>query len=207
MFPDDKEDRELSRRELIASAAFVPLVALTGVGQAAAQTTAAAPGALTPQQMKILEAFVERLIPKVELGPSEAEAGAQIYIDRVLAGPNAGEKAAFVDGLAAMDAFAKTSQGAAFAELGPEKRDAVITAFENGTAGDFANARQFFGRARRLTLEGMFGDPYYGGNKNFAGWDLIRYPGPRLATSPDDQKMNVEPKPYRVSAWGTKYGH
>jgi gluconate 2-dehydrogenase gamma chain len=157
--------------------------------------------------LKILEAFVERLIPKDELGPSAAEAGAQIYIDRVLAGPNADEKTSFVDGLAAMDAFAKSSQGAAFAELAPEKRDAVITAFENGTAGDFANARQFFGRARRLTLEGMFGDPYYGGNKNFAGWDLIRYPGPRLATSPDDQKMNVEPKPYRVSAWGTKYGH
>ncbi len=40
-------------------------------------------------------------------------------------------------------------------------------------------------------MEGMFGDPYYGGNKNFAGWDLIRYPGPRLATSADDQKMGV----------------
>jgi gluconate 2-dehydrogenase gamma chain len=211
MFPDDKdgkEERELSRRELIASAAFVPLAALTGAGSAIAQTApAAAPSALTGPQMKILEAFVERLIPKDELGPSAAEAGAQIYIDRVLAGPNAGEKATFVDGLAAMDAFAKSSQGAAFADLGPEKRDAVITAFENGTVTGFANARQFFGRARRLTLEGMFGDPYYGGNKNFAGWDLIRYPGPRPATGPEDQKMNVEPKPYRVSAWGTKYGH
>lgn len=207
MFPDDKEERELSRRELIAGAAFVPLVALTGASQVAAQTTAAAPAALSAGQIKILEAFVERLIPKDELGPSAAEAGAQIYIDRALAGPNAGEKASFVEGLAAMDAFAKSSQGGAFAELSPEKRDAVITAFENGSAGTFANARQFFNRARRLTLEGMFGDPYYGGNKNFAGWDLIRYPGPRLATSPDDQKMNVDPKPYRVSAWGTKYGH
>jgi gluconate 2-dehydrogenase gamma chain len=211
MFPDDKEDRELSRRELIASAAFVPLAALTGAGQAAAQSAtqaaSAATSALTPPQMKILEAFVERLIPKDELGPSAAEAGAQIYIDRALAGPNAGEKASFVEGLAAMDAFAKNSQGAAFADLAPEKRDAVITAFENGTAAGFANARQFFGRARRLTLEGMFGDPYYGGNKNFAGWDLIRYPGPRPASGPEDQKMDVEPKPYRVSAWGTKYGH
>jgi gluconate 2-dehydrogenase gamma chain len=206
MFPDDTEDRELSRRELIASAAFVPLAVLAGSGRAAAQT-AAAPSALSPAQMKILEAFVERLIPQDELGPSAAEAGAQIYIDRALAGPNAAEKGSFIDGLAAMDAFAKSSQGAAFAELTPDKRDAVITAFESGNAGDFANARQFFNRARRLTLEGMFGDPYYGGNKNFAGWDLIRYPGPRLATGPEDQRMDVEPKPYRVSAWGAKYGH
>jgi len=212
MFPDDvglpqKDDRELTRRELIATAAFVPLVALTGVGQAEAQTAAAAPTALTAPQMKILEAFVERLIPRDELGPSAAEAGAQVYIDRALAGPNAGEKASFVEGLAAMDAFAQSSQGGAFASLAPEKRDAVITAFENGSVASFANARQFFNRARRLTLEGMFGDPYYGGNKNFAGWDLIRYPGPRPATSPEDQKMGVEPKPYRVSAWGTQYGH
>jgi hypothetical protein len=91
--------------------------------------------------------------------------------------------------------------------LSPEQRDAVITAVEAGTAQGFPNARAFFNRARRLTLEGMFGDPYYGGNKDFAGWDLIRYPGPRPATSPDDQKMDVEPKPYRVSAWGAKYGH
>jgi len=207
MYPDDQEDRELSRRDLIVSAAFVPLAALTGAGQAAAQTAPAAPTALSPPQMKILEAFVERLIPKDELGPSAAEAGAQIYIDRVLAGPNANEKGTFIDGLTSMDAFAKTSQGAAFADLPPEKRDAVITAVEAGTAQGFANARQFFNRARRLTLEGMFGDPYYGGNKNFAGWDLIRYPGPRPATGPEDQKMNVEPKPYRVSAWGVKYGH
>jgi len=209
MFPDDKDDRDLSRRDLIASAAFVPLAALAGATPAIAQTTAKAPApsALTSAQMRILEAFVERLIPKDELGPSAAEAGAQIYIDRALAGPNAGEKTSFTDGLAAMDAFAKGSQGAAFADLPPEKRDAVITAFENGAAGGFANARAFFNRARRLTLEGMFGDPYYGGNKNFAGWDLIRYPGPRPATGPEDQRMDVEPKPYRVSAWGAKYGH
>jgi gluconate 2-dehydrogenase gamma chain len=212
MYPDDQEDRDISRRELMATTAFVPLASLLGAGamgagQAAAQTAPASPAALSASQMKILEAFVERLIPKDELGPSAAEAGAQIYIDRVLAGPNANEKGSFIDGLNAMDAFARTSQGAAFAELSPEKRDAVITAVEAGTAQGFANARQFFNRARRLTLEGMFGDPYYGGNKNFAGWDLIRYPGPRPATSPDDQRMNVEAKPYRVSAWGVKYGH
>ena len=31
------------------------------------------------------------------------------------------------------------------------------------------------------TIQGTFGDPYYGGNANFVGWDLIGYPGVRLA--------------------------
>lgn len=193
-------DHGISRRELIASSAFVPLAALTATAQIAET-------ALTPAQMKTLEAFVERLIPRDELGPSAAEAGAQHFIDRALAGPNAGEKQSFLDGLAAMDSFARNSQGAAFADLPAEKRDAVISAMERGTAAGFAGAPQFFTRARRLTLEGMFGDPYYGGNRNFAGWDLIRYPGPRLAVSADEQRMDKLPSPNRRSAYGAQYGH
>ena len=193
-------DHELSRRELIVSSAFVPLAALTATAQAAET-------ALTPAQLRTLEAFVERLIPRDELGPSAAEAGAQVYIDRALAGPNAGEKQTFVDGLAAMDAFARSSQGGAFADLPPEKRDAVIAAMERGAATGFGNAQQFFTRVRRLTLEGMFGDPYHGGNRNFAGWDLIRYPGPRLAVGPEEQRMDKLPANYRRSAYGPQYGH
>lgn len=188
---DRMNSKEVSRRELIQSAAFVPLAALTLSAQQAQ-------GALTPDQMKTLVAFIDRLIPRDELGPGAVEAGAQIYIDRVLAGPNANEKAAFVQGLEAMDASARKTHGAALADLPAEKRDQILTEMVN---------TPFFNRARRLTLEGMFGDPYYGGNRNFAGWDLIRYPGPRPAVAAEDQAMNAAVKPYRVSAWGTKYGH
>jgi len=34
----------------------------------------------------------------------------------------------------------------------------------------------------------MFGDPYYGGNANYVGWDLIGYPGVRTSVSAADQK-------------------
>jgi hypothetical protein len=192
---------DISRRSIIttaATAAFVPVSALTA-------QTKAPETALNAAQMKTLEAFIDRLIPKDELGPSGVEAGAQIYIDRVLAGPNAAEKQLFVEGLSAMDDFAKRTQGAIMSELSPEKRDAVLTAMDNGQAEGWQGARAWFNRARRLTLEGMFGDPFYGGNKNFAGWDLIRYPGPRQAVGPEEQRMGTPPKPYRVSAYGTKY--
>ena len=153
--------------------------------------------------MKTLVAFIDRLIPRDELGPGAVEAGAQIYIDRVLAGPNAGEKDSFIQGLEAVDAYAKRVHGAAIAELSAEKRDQLLAELAGGSTPE----SQFFNRARRLTLEGMFGDPYYGGNKDFAGWDLIRYPGPRPAVAAEDQGLNVDVKPYRVSAYGVKYGH
>jgi gluconate 2-dehydrogenase gamma chain len=185
---DRMNSKDVSRRELMQSAAFVPLAALT---------LSAQQNALTPTQMKTLVALIDRLIPSDDLGPGAVEAGVQIYIDRVLAGPNANEKATFLEGLEAMDAYARKTQDAALADLPAAKRDQVLAEMVS---------TPFFNRVRRLTLEGMFGDPYYGGNHNFAGWDLIRYPGPRPAVAAEDQALNVDVKPYRVSAWGAKYG-
>ena len=197
---------EISRRTVIASAALVPVAALT----AAAQTPP--PSALSDAHLRLLAAFVDRLIPKDELGPSASECDVPVYINRTLGDYLAGEKPAFIEGLEATDALARRVHNAAFVDLTPEKQDAVLTVMENGSAEGFANARVFFNRARRLALEGMFGDPYYGGNKNFAGWDLIKYPGPRLATTADEQKMGVEIKPYHHSAYrkgpgGENHGH
>jgi len=200
--PEDKA-ADLSRRAVIASAAIIPVAALT----AAAQTPA--PSALSDAQLRLLAAFVDRLIPKDELGPSASESGVPEYINRSLGDYLAGEKPAFIEGLQSTDAFAHRSQDRAFIDLSADKQDALLTLMESGTAEGFPNARAFFNRARRLTLEGMFGDPYYGGNKNFAGWDLIKYPGPRLATTADDQKMGVDIKPYHHSAYGSgdTHGH
>jgi gluconate 2-dehydrogenase gamma chain len=198
--PDDKQSFEITRRSVIAGATLVPVAALT----AAAQTTATA---LTSAQRKTLEAFVDRLVPKDELGPGAVECGAANYIDVQLASYLAPEKDTFLAGLAAVDAYARSAHGAPLAELSPDQRDAVLTACENGSATSVPNSRAFFNRIRRLTLEGMFGDPHYGGNTNFAGWDLIRYPGPRLAVGADEQKMSTPPKPYRRSAYGPEHGH
>jgi gluconate 2-dehydrogenase gamma chain len=199
--PEDKA-AELSRRAVIASAAIIPIAALTSAAQPAS--------ALSDVQLRLLAAFVDRLIPKDELGPSASESGVPEYINRALGDYLAGEKTAFVEGLEATDAFARRSEDRAFVDLTPDKQDALLTLMDNGSAAGFPNARAFFNRARRLTMEGMFGDPYYGGNKNFAGWDLIRYPGPRLATSQEDQKMGIEIKPYHHSAYGASgenHGH
>ena len=199
MAEEEKQAGYISRRSVIASAALVPVAAITSAAQPES--------ALSAAQLRTLEAFVDRLIPKDELGPGATESGVAVYINRSLGDYLAPEKAAFIAGLEATDALARRTEDRAFAELSPEKQDAVLTAMDSGTAAGFADARAFFGRVRRLALEGMFGDPSYGGNRNFAGWDLIRYPGPRLAVSPEDQKMGVAIKPLRSSAYGNGHGH
>jgi hypothetical protein len=182
----------ITRRAAIASVALIPVAAI----QAAPQNVTPV---LAPEQRRILSALVDRIIPKDELGPSATECGVPDYINGCLADFLAAEKPAILQGLAAVDAFARASQGAALAELPAEKQDAVLMAIDNNQV---PNLNAFFDRIHRLTLEGMFGDPSYGGNRNFAGWDLIRYPGAKLASSPQDQKMSAPPVPYRRQLYG-----
>ena len=195
----------ITRRTVIATAATAAFVPLTAI-RSAAQTPAAPQRVFSADQRRTLEAFLDRLCPKDELGPGAVEIGAQDYIEVQLGDYLAPEKQTFLEGLAAVDAYARSSQGAALADLSAGKRDQVLTDIDTGKAPQ--NTRTFFNRARRLMLEGMFGDPHYGGNRNFAGWDLIKYPGPRLATGPEHQKMGVEIPTYHRSAWGPEHnGH
>ncbi len=194
---------DITRRTVIATAATAALVPVSAI-RSAAQTAPKEP-TFSPDQRRTLEAFIDRICPKDELGPGAVEIGAADYMEIQLGDYLKGEKQAFLDGLAAVDAYARANYAGPFAELSPEKRDAVLTDIDSGKAN---NLRAFFTRARRLTLEGMFGDPHYGGNKNFAGWDLIKYPGPRPATTPEMQKMNAPAEPYHRSAWGSDHsGH
>jgi hypothetical protein len=187
-----ESDSRISRRTVVASAALVPIAAI--------KSAAAPDSVFSPGQRRTLEAFVDRLVPSDENGPGATECGAVNYIDASLAEFLAADKPAFLDGLKAIDDYARSKHDAGFAELAPDKQDLVVTAVE-------ANSRPFFDRVRRLTLEGMLCDPHYGGNTQFRGWDLIRYPGPRLAASVDDQKIKDALKPLRTSAYGGSHGH
>ena len=203
--------RELLKRASIVgtAAALVPATALTPV--AIAPAAAAAPGqaparealeTLAAADSDTLEAIVARLIPADEHGPGAADARAAHYIDRALAGPLASLRAAYAAGLAAVDAYALASKSAPFAKLSAKDQDAVLTDMENNVATGFTpNSLTFFNQVRAHTIDGMFCDPYYGGNANFIGWDLIRYPGVRMAVTADQQRMGVVVPPNHRSAY------
>ena len=72
---------------------------------------------LTAAEADTLEAIVARLIPSDANGPGAAEARAAHYIDRALTGPLRGSRGAYAAGLAAIDAYAQSTKGAAFAKL------------------------------------------------------------------------------------------
>jgi gluconate 2-dehydrogenase gamma chain len=152
-------------------------------------------------EMDCLEAVCARLIPTDEHGPGAKEARAAHYIDRSLGGPLMGQRGVYAAGLAALDAYAASSKGKAFARLGAADQDAVLHDMEANKATGFApSSAAFFNLVRTHTIEGTFCDPYYGGNAGFVGWDMIGYPGLRMPATAADQRL-VKPKPLRQSAY------
>jgi len=82
----------------------------------------------------------------------------------------------------------RTTYSKPFAQLTAAQQDEVITALEGGKATGFTwpSAQAFFNTVRTHTMEGMFADPVYGGNKDFAGWVLVGFPGAQPLFSPAD---------------------
>lgn len=210
---DDSAPRDVSRRSLFkqvgaagaAAMAGTPLAPGLAQERAAPSPTATVPlealETLTAAEADTLEAIVARLVPTDENGPGAAEARAAHYIDRALAGPLRSSREAYAAGLAALDAYAQSKNGAPFARLSAPDQDAVLTDMEKNVATGFVpTAATFFNLVRAHTIQGTFCDPYYGGNASFVGWDLIGFPGLRMAVGEDEQRMKA-PKPVRKSAY------
>lgn len=165
--------------------------------------------ALTADEHDLLTAIVARLIPADANGPGAVEAGAVTYIDRALAGFLAPARDAYRRGLAALERYARSSRGAPFRQLAPVDQDSLLIDVETGAAtgsgaGFDGSSAAFFAMLRAHTWQGTFGDPYYGGNRGYVGWDLIGYPGVRTAVTPDEQRLGVVPPPLRRSAYDTE---
>jgi gluconate 2-dehydrogenase gamma chain len=157
---------------------------------------------LTRAEAATLEAIVARLIPADANGPGALEAGAARYIDNALGDALAMQRPVYVVGLAALEAYARSKTGGSFATLASERQDELLTDLEQNRATGFApSSSAFFDLVLGHTLEGTFGDPHYGGNQDFIGWELIGYPGLRLAVTAEQQRMNAVLEPTQSSAY------
>jgi gluconate 2-dehydrogenase gamma chain len=152
--------------------------------------------------------MVDRLIPTDEMGPGALDAGVLRFIDRSLSEAESDAADAYRSGLAALDAYSQYTRGGPFVDLSTTDQDSVLIDVQIGAAtgagvGFAGSSGSFFNMVKSHTWQGMFGDPHYGGNANFAGWDLVNYPGVRLGVSPEDQERleDDQLEPFRRSAY------
>jgi gluconate 2-dehydrogenase gamma chain len=184
----------LKRAGALGAAAAVPAVigapAATAAGERYDQLKT-----LTTAEAATLEAILERLIPTDDVGPGAKDANVIAYIDGALGADLAMFRDPYAGALTAIDSYSNSKYGSAFASLDTTQQDAVLTDMDKNTATGFApNAKAVFEMIRTHAVQGMFGDPAHGGNRNFVGWKLVRFPGPRTVISAHDQQLDVVPK-------------
>jgi gluconate 2-dehydrogenase gamma chain len=152
-------------------------------------------------EARFIEAACERLIPADELGPGALGAGVPNYLDKQLGGawgagerlyrsgpwqqgtPSQGYQLPFTPAElfhAALGAIVRDleKRGTAFADLGPDAQDDYLKSLETGASElDGVPAPVFFDMLLKMTIEGFFSDPVYGGNRNMVAWRMIGFPG------------------------------
>jgi gluconate 2-dehydrogenase gamma chain len=209
----DRDEWRFSRLRFLRQAGVMGLGAATaGVLplEAAAAPDASTSGAreglesLTATQADTVDAIAARLIPTDANGPGASEARVGVYIDRALGGALSFYKQSYDDGLDQVDEYSQRRFGSSFVDLASSEQDAILTSMQSGQAAGFApdGGSSFFATLLQHAGQGMFGDPHWGGNYNFAGWDLIGYPGVKIFdVAPSEQALNTTLKPQHKSGY------
>lgn len=126
----------------------------------------------TPTQNAILRAVIDRIIP-----PDDYAGGWEAGVGNYLALQFAGDLAPLFDGyvifLAALDVTARQLHGAPFAALPTATQDALLGQIETGAHGD--DLARFFAVLVTHAMEGYYGDPGNGGNRDAVAWQMIGF--------------------------------
>jgi gluconate 2-dehydrogenase gamma chain len=142
----------------------------------------------------VVEAAMARIFPDDDLGPGAVAAGTLIYLDRALAGADRDLQGLYRRGIRLLNATAQDRHGSGFATCAPAQQDAMIESLEHGTLfgpDNAPTAGALFAALRAHTIEGMFSDPVHGGNRDFAGWRLLGYPGPQPSYNHAEQQLDA----------------
>jgi len=136
---------------------------------------------LSEDEARTLAAVVDRIIPP-DQDPGAGWAGVVNFIDRQLVGPYRTFQKPYRLGLAGTNVASLALCGKRFTELAGEKQDEVLRAIEKnqapGTTWKQQPAGQFFEMVLSHTMQGFYGDPRHGGNRERASWKMLRLPFP-----------------------------
>lgn len=177
----------ISRREFIARTAlygstFWLLFKMPRPMALQAAQESVEPAVLSDAEWHTVEAITGRIIPADD-EPGAIEANCVNFIDKALAHEDKALRRLYTVGLAGINAVSRETHGLPFVELAPEQQDQVLMALEDGNAAGWAggavSSEEFFETVRVHTVVGFLADPRYGGNRDYEGWKVLGYPGPR----------------------------
>jgi len=131
---------------------------------------------LSSQQVRSLQAVVDRIIPADQF-PSGWEAGVGDYLLRQLQTELQPRLLAYRAGLDALDREAQIVAGRHFADLDAAMQDEILVWIEAGEVAATWPVKPviWFRMLVEHAMEGYYGDPGNGGNRDAVSWRMIGF--------------------------------
>ena len=135
----------------------------------------------TASEAATVNAMCERIIPADE-DPGAAWAGVVEFIDRKLAGYHRRYQSLYRAGLKGVSESCVTLFHKEFIDLSNAQQDELLRKLESnqapGAVWSQVSAGDFFNRVVEHTLEGFYGGPRHGGNRDAVSWHMLGLPTP-----------------------------
>jgi gluconate 2-dehydrogenase gamma chain len=170
----------LNRRAFLQAALTAAAAAGTGVACSSKQSPWRF---FTLDEARALASMVDQIIP-----PDQDEgavwAGVVNYIDRQLCGPFQNLQSSYRRGLAAVDQTSQSTYGKVFAELESPQQIQMLGRLDKGTAPGPGwkqlPSSAFFAMVVDHAMQGFYGDPRHGGNREGVSWKMLNLPYPPI---------------------------
>lgn len=127
---------------------------------------------LSDTQARTLAALCDQIIPADDF-PSASQAGAVTYIDRQLARHYRRHRDLYIEGLKQIDTLSRTRHAHTFSDATATEQLEIASALEREN-------RKFFDLVRQHTMEGYYGPPRHGGNRDAVSWRMLGLDEPPL---------------------------
>lgn len=164
-----KAKSRLNRREFIRLAASA-----VAVGSSVSCGKVVSPWrSLTSDEADTLASLCNQIIPE-DQDPGASSAGVVNYIDVQLASRLKRMKKVYRAGIAGLNDRSFEKYGKRFASLSDQQQIEFLTAIDGDQAWKGTSLHKFFRIVIDHTMQGFYGDPRHGGNRNRASWAMLK---------------------------------
>lgn len=131
----------------------------------------------TPEEARCLIALCEQIIPRDDYGGGATEAGVIDYIDKQLVAVFDYDQAIYQMGISAIQSSSLQINNKRFEELDFDTQTEFLIACEAGNLPEEhwqgLDQSRFFQLLIRHTMQGFYGPPRHGGNKNYMSYRMM----------------------------------
>jgi gluconate 2-dehydrogenase gamma chain len=131
----------------------------------------------TPEEALCVIAFCEQIIPK-DQSPGATDAGVIHYIDRQLSGVFHYDQETYRNGIKNLQNYCRIKSGKNFESLMVIEQVKVMKLMESNQIGEkdwsSGHPSDFFNLILSHTMQGFYGSPIHGGNKDFMSFEMLR---------------------------------